>query len=242
MKILSLDSTALTATVAVCEDERLVGLYTLNTGSTQSETLLPMVESVMKLSRWEMSEIDLFACSRGPGSFTGVRIGAATIKGLAFGSDKPCIGVSTLEALAYHLKDLAGDGEAVLCPVMNARRGQVYNALFSVKNGVMSRICEDRALAISALEQELLTYQVPVFLSGDGYDITRKSLNTLSVATTPELLRYQNAYSVAMVALDKHRNGDRTTDAELAPSYLRLPQAERDRNERLAREAEQKTT
>ena len=240
MKILSLDSTALTATVAVCEDEHLIGLYTLNTGSTQSETLLPMVESVMKLSGLEMADIDMFACSRGPGSFTGVRIGAATIKGLAFGSDKPCIGVSTLEALAYHLKELAGSGEAILCPVMNARRGQVYNALFMVKNGVMSRICEDRALAISALEQELLNYTMPIFFSGDGYDITVKSLNSLSASVTPELLRYQNAYSVAMVALEKYRDGDRTTDAELSPSYLRLPQAERERNERLAREAEQK--
>ena len=237
MKILSLDSTALTATVALCEDEHLVGLYTLNSGSTQSETLLPMIESLMKLIGWQISDIDLFACSRGPGSFTGVRIGAATVKGLAFDSNKPCIGVSTLEALAYHLKDLSGAGEAILCPVMNARRGQVYNALFRVKDGVMSRICEDRALAISALDAELAAYDLPVYLSGDGYDITVKNMNAVSPAVTPELLRYQNAYSVAMVALAAYRDGERTTDAELAPSYLRLPQAERERNERLAREA-----
>ena len=237
MRILSLDSTALTATVALCEDEHLIGLYTLNSGSTQSETLLPMVESMMELLGWQISDIDLFACSKGPGSFTGVRIGAATIKGLAFDSDKPCIGVSTLEAIAYHLKDLSGSGTAILCPVMNARRGQVYNALFRVENGEMTRICEDRALAITALEQELCGYEMPIYLSGDGYDIAKQGMKNIALANTPEQLRYQNAYSVAMVALDAYRNGTNTSDAELSPSYLRLPQAERERNERLAREA-----
>lgn len=241
MKILSLDSTALTATVALCEDDHLIGLYTLNSGSTQSETLLPMVESMMKLIGWQISDIDLFACSRGPGSFTGVRIGAATIKGLAFGTDRPCIGVSTLEALAYRLKELSGMGEAILCPVMNARRGQVYNALFRVSGGEMTRLCEDRALSITALEQELAQYSLPIYLSGDGYDIARQNIQTVALPTTPELLRYQNAYSVAMVALRAYQNGDRTSDAELSPSYLRLPQAERERNERLAREAKEKT-
>lgn len=237
MKILALDSTALTATVALCEDEHLIGLYTLNSGSTQSETLLPMVESMMRLMGWQISDIDLFACSRGPGSFTGVRIGAATVKGLAFDTDKPCIGVSTLEALAYHIKELGGAADAVLCPVMNARRGQVYNALFRVSGGTMTRLCDDRALSITELETELLQYTEPVYLSGDGYDITRDNMKRMTLPSTPELLRYQNAYSVAMVALESWRDGDRTTDAELSPSYLRLPQAERERNERLAREA-----
>lgn len=241
MKILALDSTALTATVALCEEERLLGLYTLNSGNTQSETLLPMVESLMHLMKWEISDIDLFACSRGPGSFTGVRIGAATVKGLAFGTGKPCIGVSTLEALAYHLMGLCGDQDAILCPVMNARRGQVYNALFRVSNGTMIRLCEDRALSIAELENELLNYHDPIYLSGDGYDITRQSIKQLELPQTPELLRYQNAHSVAMVALAAYRNGVRTTDAELSPSYLRLPQAERERNERLAREAAENT-
>jgi len=239
MKILALDSTALTATVALCEDEHLVGLYTLNSGSTQSETLLPMVESLMKLIGWKTADIDLFACSRGPGSFTGVRIGAATIKGLAFDMGKPCIGVSTLEALAYHLKGLGGE-EVILCPVMNARRGQVYNALFRVSGDTMARLCEDRALAITELEQELLTYSEPIYLNGDGYDITLANMKQIIPQKTPELLRYQNAYSVAMVALQAYRDGVRTSDAELSPSYLRLPQAERERNERLAREAAEK--
>ena len=240
MKILALDSTALTATVALCEDEHLIGLYTLNSGSTQSETLLPMVESLMHLMKWDISDIDLFACAKGPGSFTGVRIGAATIKGLAFGRGKPCLGISTLEALAHQLVGLVVGADAILCPVMNARRGQVYNALFRVCDGKLTRLCDDRALSITELEEELLNYSLPVYLTGDGYDITQRSMFRLSVAQTPEHLRYQNAYSVAMVALDAYRNGVQTTDAELSPSYLRLPQAERERNERLAREAAEK--
>ena len=101
----------------------------------------------------------------------------------------------------------------------------------------MTRLCDDRALAISALEEELAVFDLPIYLSGDGYDITKQNMNKVKTADTPELLRYQNAYSVAMVALEAYRNGDRTTDAALSPSYLRLPQAERERNERLAREA-----
>lgn len=240
MKILALDSTALTATVALCEDEHLIGLYTLNSGSTQSETLLPMVESLLHLMKWDISDIDLFTCAKGPGSFTGVRIGAATIKGLAFGSDKPCLGISTLEALAHQLIALGNGTEAILCPVMNARRGQVYNALFRITGGKLTRLCDDRAISIAELEEELLSYSLPIYLSGDGYDITQQSMSRLSPAQTPELLRYQNAYSVAMVALNAYRNGARTTDTELSPSYLRLPQAERERNERLAREAADK--
>ena len=237
MKILALDSTALTATVALCEDTKLIGLYTLNSGSTQSETLLPMVESLMKLMGWSVSDIDLFACSRGPGSFTGVRIGAATVKGLAFGTGKPCLGVSTLEALAYTLQGVDNSRDVILCPVMNARRGQVYNALFRCSAGTVTRICEDRAISIAELGAELAAYSEPIYLSGDGYDITRTNLPHTALAATPELLKYQNAYSVAMVALADYQNGVRTSDAELSPSYLRLPQAERERNERLAREA-----
>ena len=240
MKILALDSTALTATVALCEDEHLIGLYTLNSGSTQSETLLPMVESLMHMIKWDIPDIDLFACAKGPGSFTGVRIGAATIKGLAFGSDKPCLGISTLEALAHQLVGLGNGAEAIFCPVMNARRGQVYNALFRVCDGKLTRLCEDRALSITELEEELVNHSLPIYLTGDGYDITKRSMSRLSPEETPELLRYQNAYSVAMVALDTYRSGVRTTDAELSPSYLRLPQAERERNERLAHEAAEK--
>lgn len=234
MIILALDSTAQTGSVALCRDEKLIASFTLNTGNTHSETLLPSVEAVLSLSDMTADDVDLFACAKGPGSFTGVRIGAATVKGLAFGKDKPSLGVSTLEALAYNLRGFSG----ILCPVMNARRSQVYNALFRAENGKLQRLCPDRAISLSELAEELASYgDTPVYLSGDGYDITRSALTNCNLQKTPEELIYQSGYSVALCALAAYEAGDRTTDAELVPTYLRLPQAER---ERLEKERNQK--
>ena len=230
MYILALDSTAATGTVALCKDRKLLASVTLNTGNTHSETLLPSVESVLTLCGLTADDIDLFACAAGPGSFTGVRIGASTVKGMAFGKNKPCIGVSTLEALAYNLRGFSG----ILCPVMNARRSQVYNALFRVSDGELTRLCPDRAVALSDLSTELAAYKnESIYLSGDGYDMTHEALASLPLANTPEELIYQSGYSVAMCALRAYENGVRTTDAELVPTYLRLPQAERERLEKL---------
>ena len=228
MIVLAIDSTAVSGSVAVCRDEELLCEFTLNIGNTHSETLLPMVEGALKACGMTVSDVELFACDEGPGSFTGVRIGAATVKGLAFGSDKPCIGVSTLEALARNLVGFEG----IACPVMNARRGQVYNALFEVNNGEIKRLCEDRAIAISDLEEELKGYSAPIYLAGDGYGITADGFKEVKYKITPEPLRYQSGYSVAVCALKKYQNGDRTSDAELTATYLRLPQAERERLER----------
>ena len=234
MIILALDSTAQTGAVALCRDEKLIASFTLNTGNTHSETLLPSVEVVLKLGDMTVDDVDLFAISKGPGSFTGVRIGAATVKGMAFGKDKPCIGVSTLEALAYNLRGFSG----IACPVMNARRSQVYNALFRVENGKIERLCPDRAIALTELAEELAAYgDTPIYLSGDGYDMTREALASCNLGNTPEELIYQSGYSVAMCALAAYEAGERTTDAELVPTYLRLPQAER---ERLEKEQNQK--
>ena len=145
MKIFACDSTAKTASVALCENNILLAEFTQNGGNTHSETLLPMVESALKTLGLRADDIDLFACSAGPGSFTGVRIGAATIKGLAFAKGKPCVGVSTLEALAYNLVGYEG----LICPVMNARRSQVYTALFRSNGEVLERLMDDSAIAIS---------------------------------------------------------------------------------------------
>ena len=234
MIILALDSTAQTGTVALCRDEKLVASFILNTGNTHSETLLPSVEAVLKLGNMTVDNVDLFAISKGPGSFTGVRIGAATVKGMAFGKDKPCIGVSTLESLAYNLRGFSG----IACPVMNARRSQVYNALFRVENGKIERLCPDRAIALTELAEELAAYgDTPVYLAGDGYEMTREALTNCNLGVTPEELIYQSGYSVAMCALAAFEAGERTTDTELVPTYLRLPQAER---ERLEKEQNQK--
>ena len=232
MKILALDSTAVVGTVALCEDQKLIAQYTLNTGNTHSQTLLPMIESALHSAEWEIDDLDLFAVSNGPGSFTGVRIGVATVKGLAFGKEIPCAGVSTLEALAYNLRYYNG----ILCPVMNARRAQVYNALFSCENGVLTRLCPDRAIAIADLDAELAAMQQPVYLVGDGYDITAEGFAQTQVTPVPEELRVQSGYSVAMCGLAAYPRGEATDDTSLAVIYLRPSQAERERNEKLAKQ------
>lgn len=229
MKILSLDTTATVCTAAICDDSHLIAETTVNTGNTHSETLLPVIENLLKLTDTNIDDIECFACSTGPGSFTGVRIGVATIKGLAYGKNKPCVSVSTLEALAYNLVGFNG----ILCPVMNARRNQVYNALFKCENGIITRLCPDRALSISELDAELESERLPIYLSGDGYGITANGFTKTIISYVPEKYRDQSAYSVALCALKKMENGESLTDAEIAPIYLRPSQAERERNERL---------
>lgn len=230
MKIYALDSTAKAASVALCEDGRLLAEYTMNNGNTHSETLLPMTETMLRAMGLTVGDIDLFACAAGPGSFTGVRIGTATVKGLAFGSGKPCIGVSTLEALA---RNLVTDGYRVICPVMDARRGQLYTARFSCRGGKLRRLTPDRAIPYAEFEAECAAAGDKVWLCGDGYDLVKRLLPPGLSHDTPERLRYQSAYSVAQAALAAYEAGVHTTDEELRPVYLRLSQAER---ERLARE------
>lgn len=229
MKILSLDSSALTASVALCEDEKVLAQYTLNNGNTHSETLLPMVESILGFFGMGAKDIDLFAVSAGPGSFTGVRIGASTLKGLAFASGKPCVEVSTLEALAYNLRIRKG----LICPVMNARRSQVYTALFRSDGKSLERLMPDSALSISELDALLAEYSEDICLCGDGYDITVKGMEKTSPTYVPEEMRAQSAVSVAQVALISYKNGAFCSDRELGVNYLRPSQAERERAEKL---------
>lgn len=235
MKILSLDSTAIVSTVAITENEKLLAQFSINNGNTHSETLLPMIEACLKVLKLSVNDIDLFACSAGPGSFTGVRIGAATIKGIAFDKNKPCAPISSLEALAHNLLY----AEGIVCPVMNARRSQLYNALFLCENGKLTRICEDRLISVFDLEEELKKYiDKKIYLCGDGYDIAKGAFTKIETENTPLIHQYQNAYSVALCALEASKQDLLTTDIELSPVYLRASQAERERLERL--EVEQK--
>ena len=227
MKILAIDSTANTSTVALLENETLVGLYTANTKNTHSETLLPMVKHLMSTLNVSNDQIDAYAVSNGPGSFTGVRIGVATIKGLAFGKDKKCIEVSTIEALAQNLEGFEG----IICPIMNARRGQVYTGAFL--NG--KRIIDDTCMMLSDLIPMLEKYNQPIYFVGDGYSLI-ENMNVVGLKETPEMLRYQNAFSVGKIAYRKLQNEDYTTDRELSVEYLRKPQAEREREEKLKEE------
>ncbi len=232
MKILAFDSTAKAASVAVCDDERCLALYTVDNGLTQSELLMPMAENILKCLHLSFDDIELLTASMGPGSFTGVRIGAALVKGIAFGRDIPCVSVSTIEALARNAMPLCG----IIVPVMDARRGQVYTAIFKSDGNGAIRITRDEAISITELGQRLKEYEgESIYLVGDGYAVASRGLLAAGVtlASTPPLLINENAYSIAQVALEKYRRGETVADVDIAPIYLRMPQAERERLERL---------
>jgi tRNA threonylcarbamoyl adenosine modification protein YeaZ len=227
MKILAIDSTANTSTVALLENDTLISIYTVNTKNTHSEMLLPMVKSLLDSSRITADDIDAFAVANGPGSFTGVRIGVATIKGLAFGKDKKCVAVSTTEALSVNLEGFDG----LVCPIMNARRGQVYTCIY--KDG--KPLIDESCMMLDDLIPILEKYDESIFFTGDGYDLTLDK-EIKNKKPTPEYLRYSNAYGVGKVAYKKILNGEYTTDFDLRVNYLRKPQAEREREERLEKE------
>ena len=231
MKILAFDSTAKVASVAVTEGDRALLSYSIDNGLTQSELLLPMAESALKALRLDFSDIDAYAVTVGPGSFTGVRIGVSLVKGLAFSKGAPCVPISTLEALSENLRGVKG----IIAPVMDARRSQVYTAIFESDGNKITRLTEDMAIPISELYEKLKAYEKKIYLVGDGYDITYKALSEMgldTLAITPPLLRMQNAASVGRIAAIKLEQGEYTTDSSLSPIYLRMPQAERERLEK----------
>ena len=231
MIILAFDGTAKCASCAVLRDGTCLGEYNIDNGLTQSELLLPMAESLMKSLKLNFSDVDLYATSVGPGSFTGVRIGAALVKGLAFGRNVPCAEVSTLEALAENARGLRG----IIVPAMDARRNQVYTAIFRSNGESMERLTEDMALAISDLGKMLKQYENEnIYITGDGYEVARRNLTAMgiNIEVTPIGMRNESAASVARVGLRQYNEGKTVSDKELAPTYLRLPQAERERLER----------
>ena len=227
MLILAFESSAKAASAALCEDGRLISQYFQCTSLTHSRTLLPMAEDMLKNADLKIEDVDLIAVAHGPGSFTGIRIGVSTVKGLAWAAEKPCTGVSTLEAMAWQA--LAPGG--IVCPVMDARRSQVYNALFEIKDGRPCRMCPDRPISLEDLSSELRALPSPVFLLGDGAAITAEYLTKegIDFRMAPENLRWQSAWGVAMAAADKTPG---TADS-LLPVYLRLSQAERERQEKM---------
>lgn len=228
MLILAFESSAKPASAALVKDGQLLSQYTQCSALTHSRTLLPMAEDMLKNAELRLSDVDLIAVAHGPGSFTGIRIGVSTVKGLAWAAEKPCVGVSTLEAMAW--RGLAVGG--YICPVMDARRSQVYNALFKIENGRPVRMTEDRPIALEELAKEITALGAPVFLIGDGAALCFEYFTAHGVpcVMAPDNLRWQDAWGVAMAAADKTPgNAD-----ELLPVYLRLSQAERERQERLS--------
>ena len=172
MLILAFESSARAASAALLRDGKLISQYAQCSGLTHSRTLLPMGEDMLKNAELTLDDVDLIAVAHGPGSFTGVRIGVSMVKGLAWAGDKPCVGVSTLEAMAWH--GLAAGG--LVCPVMDARRSQVYNALFSIEDGRPVRLTEDRPISLEELAAELAASDWAPFLVGDGAELTYRYL------------------------------------------------------------------
>ncbi len=223
MKILAIDSSAVSASCAVTDNGKLVAQSFVNIGLTHSQTLMPMIESTVRQSGIDLSEIDLLAVTAGPGSFTGVRIGVSTIKGIAFTRNIKCVGVSTLEAIAY----TAQINEGIVCAVMDARCRQVYNALFRFKNGKLERLCEDRAISIAELEKELYDLDELIVLAGDGTQVCRNLMKYEKIISAPENVRMQSAWGAAAAAMNCSE-GSYVSSSELQPIYLRVPQAERE--------------
>lgn len=231
MTVLAMDTSAKAASVCLAEEDKIIGEFYINTGLTHSQTLAPMTEQLCKNAGVPLDKIDAVAVNAGPGSFTGVRIGVAAAKGLAFAHKLPCVAVSTLESMAYNM--LGCDG--IVCALMDARCGQVYNALFRVTGNSVERLCDDRAIALSALQTELQGCAERIVLVGDGAAIGFKSLSELpcNVLLAPMNKVNQTAASVALAAFERLQAGDTCTPAALMPVYLRLPQAQRELNKKM---------
>ena len=225
MKILSVDSSSVSASVSITENGITLAESLINNGLTHSQTLMPMVEKTLKDSGVSIKDIDLFAITNGPGSFTGVRIGIASVKGMADALNKKCMVISTLEAIAEPLKN----EDSIACAVMDARCNQVYTAIF--ENG--KRLCEDKAVLIDELGVELKNYNKKVVFIGDGSVLCYEKLKDIvtDISVADENIRYIHASSIGRLAEDKIENGEEPIDsAKLVPYYLRLPQAERELN------------
>ena len=225
MITLAIDSSAVAASAALTEDGKILGEFFCNTGLTHSQTLMPMIRCLLQSTKTSLENVGLFAVSAGPGSFTGIRIGVASVKGLAFPFGTPCVGVSTLEALAWNLAHLSG----TVCAVMDARCGQVYNAVFRVSGGAPERLTPDRAVAADELAAECANAPKPLFLVGDGAKLcyNRRGFQAIGALLPPEALIYQRAVGVANAAAAAFANGAAVSPAALRPVYLRPAQAER---------------
>lgn len=234
MKILAIDTTAVAASAALCEDGFLLGEYFVNLKQTHSQTIMPMVNNLLNICGIDLKDIGLFAVSCGPGSFTGVRIGVAAIKGLALPFNTPCVAVSALESLAENVTS----SDSVICSAMDARRNQFYNALFESCDGKIKRLTPDRAIAFEELEKDIqnaISSGKKVIFVGDGAKICYNNLKEKgfgNIELAPQNLLYARASSVAAVGMRQFFEGNTVTPVELLPSYLRLPQAERELKKR----------
>lgn len=230
MLILAFESSAKACSCALLRDGALLAEYFQNGGQTHSRTLMKMAQDMLGNCDLTPQDVDAVGVAAGPGSFTGVRIGVACAKGFAWAGELPLFGVSTLEAMAHGIVPFAG----VICAAMDARRDQVYNALFRSDRQTLTRLCPDRAISVAALAEDLKKHEAPQILVGDGAQLCYNSLGETicDLRLAPEHLRHQRASGVALCAFDRLRNGDPGDGSALTPNYLRLSQAERERLER----------
>ena len=242
MKILALDSSGIVASVAVAEDDTLLAEYTVNYKKTHSQTLLPMLDEIVKMTELDMNSVDAIAVAAGPGSFTGLRIGSATAKGLGLALKKPLIHVPTVDALAYNLYDTRG----LICPIMDARRNQVYTGIYRFEEHKLSVVKSQWAGAVAELLEILNDMGEQVTFLGDGVPVFRDVIEeTLKVpfSFAPAHVNKQRAAAVAALGLEYFKEGKTETAMEHCPDYLRVSQAERERaqKEKASKAAEQKS-
>ena len=231
MRILALDSSGLVATVAILEDEQMVAEYTVNYKKTHSQTLLPMLDEIVKMTEFDLSTIDAIAVAGGPGSFTGLRIGAATAKGLGLALNKPLIHVPTVDGMAYGLYGYSG----LICPIMDARRNQVYTGLYRFTEGEFQVVEEQMAISVSELIEKLNAYGEKVTFLGDGVPVYRNQFEnglTGEYAFAPAHLNRQRAAAVGALGMKYFQEGKVESARDHRPDYLRLSQAARERAEK----------
>ena len=234
MRILALDSSGLVATVAILEDEQMIAEYTVNYKKTHSQTLLPMLDEIVKMTEFDLSTIDAIAVAGGPGSFTGLRIGAATAKGLGLALNKPLIHIPTVDGMAYGLFGYSG----LICPIMDARRNQVYTGLYRFEDGEFQVVEEQMAISVSDLVEKLNSYDEKVTFLGDGVPVYRAQLEqglTGEFSFAPAHLNRQRAGAVGALGMKYFQEGKVETAMEHKPDYLRLSQAERELAEKDAK-------
>lgn len=237
MKILALDSSGLVASVAIVEDDNMLGEYTVNYKKTHSQTLLPMIDEMVKMVEADLNTIDAIAVAGGPGSFTGLRIGSATAKGLGLALGKPLIHIPTADAMAYSIYGC----EDIICPIMDARRNQVYTGIYQMDGDKLQVLEAQMAVEIDELAKKLCTYGKPVIFLGDGVPVHKDRLEkelmtNYDIAFAPAHMNQQRAAAVGMLGIQYYKEGKTETAMEHKPDYLRVSQAEREREERLKAE------
>jgi len=230
LKILGIDTSTKTLSVAICDDDKIICETFINSTLNHSCTLMPTIDDLLKYANLKICDIDLFATTSGPGSFTGIRIGISTVKGFALAMDKPCIAISSLEALAFNLIDT----DCIACPAIDARGDRVYTSLFRLQSKKMTRLTDDNVIFISELEKKLLNTEENIIFLGDGADLCYnrigKRINSKIASNVNRLCR---ASSVCMMGKVKYEVGQTSSAYDLAPQYINLSQAERERNEKI---------